>query len=109
QEAEFNRFKQYRVRLGGIDLHYISEEGKGPKPLPLLISHGWPGSVHEFHNLIPMLADPARFGADAADAFTVVAPSLPGYTFSFTPNQQRFGVEQIADVFAELMTGVHGY
>lgn len=109
QEAEFNRFNQFKVRLAGIDVHYIHEEGKGPKPMPLLISHGWPGSVHEFHKLIPMLTDPARFGGDAADSFTVVAPSLPGYTFSFTPNQQRFSVEQIADVFAELMTGVLGY
>ena len=108
-EAEINRFKQYKVRLAGIDLHYVREEGQGPTPMPLLISHGWPGSVHEFHRLIPMLADPARFGADAADAFTVVAPSLPGYTFSFAPNQQRFSVEQIADVFAELMTGVLDY
>jgi pimeloyl-ACP methyl ester carboxylesterase len=108
-EAEFNRFKQYKVGLAGIDVHYIREEGKGPKPMPLLISHGWPGSVHEFHKLIPMLTDPAHFGGDAADAFTVIAPSLPGYTFSFSPNQQRFSVEQIADVFAELMTGVLGY
>ena len=108
-EAEFNRFKQYKVGLAGIDVHYIREEGKGPKPMPLLISHGWPGSVHEFHKLIPMLTDPAHFGGDAADAFTVIAPSLPGYTFSFAPNQQRFSVEQIADVFAELMTGVLGY
>ncbi len=108
-EAEFNRFNQYKARLAGIDLHYIREEGKGPRPMPLLISHGWPGSVHEFHRLIPMLTDPARFGGDAADAFTVVAPSLPGYTFSFAPNQPRFSVEQIADVFAELMTGVLGY
>ena len=108
-EAEFNRFKQYKVGLAGIDVHYIREEGKGPKPMPLLISHGWPGSVHEFHKLIPMLTDPAHFGGDAADAFTVIAPSLPGYTFSFAPNQQRFSVEQIADVFAELMTGVLGH
>ena len=109
QEAEFNRFSQYKVRLAGIEVHYIREEGKGPKPMPLLISHGWPGSVHEFHKIVPMLTDPARFGGDAADAFTVVAPSLPGYTFSFTPNQQRFSVEQIAGAFAELMTGVLGY
>ena len=108
-EAEFNRFKQYKVGLAGINVHYIREEGKGPKPMPLLISHGWPGSVHEFHKLIPMLTDPVRFGGDAADAFTVVAPSLPGYTFSFAPNQQRFSVEQIAEVFAELMTGVLGF
>jgi len=108
-EAEFNSFHQYKVRLAGVDVHYIREEGKGPKPMPLLISHGWPGSVHEFHKLIPMLTDPARFGGHAADAFTVVAPSLPGYTFSFAPNQKRFSVEQIAEVFAELMTGVLGY
>ena len=108
-ETEFNRFNQYKVSLAGIDVHYIHEEGKGPKPMPLLISHGWPGSVYEFHKLIPMLTDPAHFGGDAADAFTVVAPSLPGYTFSFKPNQQRFSVEQIADVFAELMTDMLGY
>ena len=108
-ETGINRFNQYKVSLAGIDVHYIREEGKGPKPMPLLVSHGWPGSVHEFHKLIPMLTDPARFGGDAADAFTVVAPSLPGYTLSFAPNQQRFSVEQIADVFAELMMDVLGY
>ena len=109
QEAQLNAFTQFKVKLAGIDVHFIREEGKGPKPLPLLISHGWPGSVHEFHKIIPMLTDPARFGGDPADAFTVVAPSLPGYTFSFTPNQPRFSIEQIADVFAELMTDVLGY
>ena len=64
--------------------------------MPLLLSHGWPGSVWEFHQLIPRLTDPARFGADPADAFTVVAPSLPGYGFSFRPGQPRFGVPEIA-------------
>jgi microsomal epoxide hydrolase len=77
--------------------------------MPLLLSHGWPGSTVEFQRLIPMLTDPARFGGDPLDAFTVVAPSLPGYTFSFRPNQPRFGIVQIADLFAELMTGVLGY
>ena len=95
--------------LAGIDLHFIHQEGVGPKPLPLLLSHGWPGSVWEFYKLIPLLTDPARFGADPADAFTVVAPSLPGYGFSFRPNQPRFGLVQIADVFAALMTEVLGY
>ena len=108
EEALFNRFTQYRVKLAGIDLHFIREEGKGPAPLPLLLSHGWPGSVHEFHRILPMLTDPARFGGDPEDAFTVIAPSLPGYPLSFVPGQQRFSVEQIADVFAELMT-VLGY
>jgi microsomal epoxide hydrolase len=81
----------------------------GPQPLPLLLSHGWPGSIVEFEALIPRLTDPGRFGGDPADAFTIVAPSLPGYAFSFRPDQPRFGVVEIADVFATLMTDVLGY
>jgi microsomal epoxide hydrolase len=108
-EAKLNSFRQFRLPVHGIDLHFIHEEGKGANPLPLLLSHGWPGSVFEFHKLIPMLTDPARFGADAADSFTVVAPSLPGYTLSFAPGQKRFSVEDIAACFANLMTEVLGY
>lgn len=109
QEAKLNAFRQFTVPLAGIDVHYIHEEGRGPKPLPLLLSHGWPGSVWEFHKILPMLTDPARFGGDPADAFTVVAPSLPGYVFSFRPGQPRFGIEEIADTLAALMTDVLGY
>ncbi len=94
---------------GGIDLHFIHEEGKGPNPMPLLLSHGWPGSVVEFHKILPMLTDPARFGGDPRDSFTVAAPSLAGYTLSFAPGQKRFGVEEISELFAELMTDVLGY
>ncbi len=108
-EAALNAFRQFTVPLAGIDLHFVHQEGRGPKPLPLLLSHGWPGSVLEFRRLIPMLTDPARFGADPADAFTVVAPSLPGYTLSFRPGQPRFGIEEIADAFAQLMGPVLGY
>jgi microsomal epoxide hydrolase len=108
-EARLNAFRQYTVPIADIDLHFIHELGVGPDPLPLLISHGWPGSVVEFHKLIPLLTDPGRFGGDPADSFTVVAPSLPGYGFSFRPNQPRFGVPRIAEVFAELMTDVLGY
>ena len=78
QEDELNRFQQFTVPLAGIDVHFIHERGLGPAPLPLLLSHGWPGSVFEFRRLIPMFTDPARFGADPGDAFTVVAPSPPG-------------------------------
>jgi pimeloyl-ACP methyl ester carboxylesterase len=109
QEAHLNRFHQFVVPLAGIDLHYIHEPGKGPSPLPLLLSHGWPGSVFEFTKIIPLLTDPANHGADPGDAFTVIAPSLPGYGLSFKPGQPRFGVEEIADAFAELMTDVLGY
>jgi microsomal epoxide hydrolase len=109
QEAKLNAFRHFTVPLAGIDLHFIHEEGRGTKPLPLLLSHGWPGSVWEFYKLLPMLTDPGRFGADPADAFTVVAPSLPGYVFSFRPGQPRFGIEEIADALAALMKDVLGY
>ena len=109
QESALNALRQFTVPLSGIDLHFVHEPGRGPNPMPLLLSHGWPGSIVEFASLIPMLTDPARFGGDAADAFTVVAPSLPGYTLSFRPGQPRFGIEAIADVFAQLMTEVLGY
>jgi len=109
QEARLNAFRQYTAPVGGIDLHFILEEGKGPDPVPLLLSHGWPGSVFEFVELIPMLTDPARHGGDPADAFTVVAPSLPGYTLSFRPGQERFGVERIAELYVHLMADVLGY
>ena len=94
QEARINRFQQFKTSLHGIELHFIHERSRSPDAMPLLISHGWPGSIVEFLELIPLLAD----------QFTMVAPSLPGYTLSFTPGQARFGTEEIADCFAELMT-----
>jgi pimeloyl-ACP methyl ester carboxylesterase len=99
QEARINRFRQFTVPIDGIDLHFIHQPGKGENPMPLLLSHGWPGSIVEFLELIPLLTE----------HFTVVAPSLPGYTLSFKPGQPRFGVEDIADTFARLMTEVLGY
>ena len=109
QEARLNAFPQFKVPLHGIDVHFLRVAGQGPKPYPLLLSHGWPGSVFEFLDIIPRLTDPARFGGDPADAFTVIAPSLPGYGLSFAPGQKRFSLEMIADCFADLMTDVLGY
>jgi pimeloyl-ACP methyl ester carboxylesterase len=103
QEARLNAVPQFKVPLHGIDLHYLHVPGAGPDPLPLLLLHGWPGSVLEFLELIPRLTDPARFGGDPADAFTVVAPSLPGFGLSFSPGQPRFSVEAMADCLADLM------
>src|SRR3979490_1397364 len=77
-EAALNVFPQFRAPLDGVDLHYLHVPGVGPDPMPLLLLHGWPGSVFEFLEFIPRLTDPARFGGDARDAFTVVAPSGPG-------------------------------
>ena len=109
QEARLNELPQFTVPMGDLDLHFIRATGVGPNPLPLLVSHGWPGSVWEFHTLIPLLTDPGRHGGDPADAFTVVAPSLPGYGYSFRPTQPRFGVPEIAELLARLMTDVLGY
>ena len=99
QEARINRWPQYKVAMRGIDLHFIHAPGRGEKPIPLLLMHGWPGSIVEFGELIPRLTE----------HFTVVAPSLPGFTLSFAPGQPRFGTEEMADLFAELMSGVLGY
>jgi pimeloyl-ACP methyl ester carboxylesterase len=99
QERDLNRFRQFTVPLGGIELHFIHEPGRGPDPIPLLLSHGWPGSIVEFRRLIPLLTE----------RFTVVAPSLPGYTLSFRRGQKRFAVDEIADLLARLMSEVLGY
>ena len=109
QERQLNAWPQFTVPIGDVDLHFIHADGVGPRPMPLLLSHGWPGSVWEFHKILPLLTDPGRHGGDPADAFTVVAPSLPGYGFSFAPNQPRFNIAGIADIFARLMTDVLGY
>ncbi len=93
-EAKLNDFPQFKTRLHGIDVHFIHVRSPNPAALPLLLSHGWPGSIVEFHALIPRLAP----------HFHVVAPSLPGYTLSFAPGQKRFGTEEIAACFADLMT-----
>jgi microsomal epoxide hydrolase len=109
QEAALNAWPQFTVPINGIDVHFVHARGVGPDPMPLVISHGWPGSIVEFQRILPMLTDPARFGGDPRDAFTVVAPSLPGYAFSFRPNQPRVDLKVIADMFASLMTDVLGY
>ena len=98
-EAKLNAFPQFTVPVRGIDLHFIHAPGKRPDAMPLLLSHGWPGSVFEFLKLIPLLQED----------FTVIAPSLPGYGLSFKPGQPRFGTEEMAEAFAELMTDVLGY
>lgn len=108
-ERELNQFKQYKVAIGGIELHYIHEVGEGTNPRPLLLTHGWPGSFYEYHQLIPRLTRPSQFGGRPEDAFTVVVPSMPGHGFSFAPDQPRFGLNEIADSFKSLMVDVLGY
>src|SRR5262245_50857989 len=88
-EARLNRLQHFVASIEAIDLHFIHEPGVGPHPLPLLLSHGWPGSIVEFDRLIPLLPDPGCFGGDQAGGFLVVAPSIPGYGFSFRPTLAR--------------------
>ena len=108
QEAAINRFPQFIAPIDGIDLHFIHEKGSGPAPLPLIISHGWPGSIVEFLEIIEPLAHPERFGGSSDDAFHVIAPSLPGFGFSGRP-PRPIGPRKIAGLFATLMTDVLKY
>lgn len=104
QEEALNRMPQFLANVGGSDIHFVHEKGKGPNPMPLVITHGWPGSFWEMQKILPMLTDPASHGGDAADAFDVVLPSLPGYGFSGRPQQPGMHVFNVADLWAELMT-----
>ncbi|HVA41168.1 MAG TPA: epoxide hydrolase [Candidatus Binataceae bacterium] len=108
-ERALNRFAHFRAEAGGEDLHFIHERGRGPNPKPLLLLHGWPGSVSEFMELIPRLTDPAAHGGDARDSFTVVAPSLPGYGFSAHPRTRAMNIQAMADIMFKLMHEVLGY
>jgi len=109
REAELNRFKHFTTDVDGLKIHFIREEGRGPNPKPLLLLHGWPGSIYEFMEIIPMLTDPVAHGGDARDSFTVIAPSLPGYGFSGHPTSRAMNIQAIADIFHKLMTEVLGY
>jgi microsomal epoxide hydrolase len=108
QEVVINRFPHFIAPVDGIDLHFIHEKGSGPAPLPLIISHGWPGSIVEFLEIIEPLAHPERFGGSSEDAFDVIAPSLPGFGFSGRP-PRPIGPRKIARLFATLMTDVLEY
>ena len=108
QEAGLNKFDHFMGTVEGHDIHFVQAKGNGPDPMPLLLSHGWPGSFFEMHELIPLLTDPAAHGGDETDAFDVVVPSLPGYIFS--PGSARPGmhIPRIAELFDRLMLGL-GY
>jgi pimeloyl-ACP methyl ester carboxylesterase len=102
-EDRLNGFPQFRTEIDGLGIHLMHVRSPHPGALPLLITHGWPGSVVEFHKVIQPLVDPTAHGGDAADAFHVVCPSLPGYGFSDKPARQGWGVERIARAWAQLM------
>lgn len=107
QIDRLSAFNHYRYQASEGKIHFIYERGKGPAPMPLILTHGWPGSFVEMLKIIPLLTDPAAHGCDAADSFDVIVPSLPGYGFSDKPGpgMNAFGV---ADVWVELMRAL-GY
>ncbi len=108
-EASLNAMPQFTAKVRGLDLHFVHVRGTGPAPMPLIFSHGWPGSFWEVHKILGPLTDPAAHGGDPADAFDVVAPSLPGYGFSEDPSARGMTPSAIADLFAALMTDTLGY
>jgi pimeloyl-ACP methyl ester carboxylesterase len=102
-EAALNAVGSFRTEIDGLGIHFLHARSPHEGALPLLLSHGWPGSVVEFLKVIGPLVDPPAHGGDAADAFHVVCPSLPGYGFSDKPAAAGWGVPRIADAWAELM------
>jgi len=108
-ENKLNAFPQFKTQVSDIDVHFLNCEGQGKRNIPLLLMHGWPGSVFEFLDLIPILTNPKKFGINTDIAFTVIAPSLPGFGLSFEAFQKRFGVEEIGDCLLDLMVNILGY
>jgi pimeloyl-ACP methyl ester carboxylesterase len=102
-EAKLNALPQFMTNIDGVDIHFIHVRSKNSNALPVLITHGWPGSVFEFLNVIGPLTDPTAYGGSATDAFDVVIPSIPGYGFSGRPTATGWGPERIARVWVELM------
>ena len=107
-EREINKFSNFITKVDDIGIHFIHEKGSGSKPMPLLISHGWPGTIVEFLHIIEKLAHPEHFGGKEEDAFDIIAPSLPGFGFSGRP-PRPIGPRKMADIFNNLMTKKLGY
>ncbi|WVK89589.1 epoxide hydrolase [Dactylosporangium sp. AC04546] len=110
-EARLNEFPQFTTVLDGQSVHFLHVRSPEPEAVPLILTHGWPGSVVEFMKIIGPLTDPARYGGDPADAFHVVAPSLPGFGFSSPLSGTGWGTDRVARAWAELMRrlGYHRY
>ena len=107
-EKKINSFKNYKTKIDDIDIHFIHQKGSGANPKPLLLSHGWPGSILEFLDIIDKLTHPEKFGGKKEDSFDVVVPSLPGFGFSGRPSIP-IGPRKMAAMFNSLMTNVLGY
>ena len=107
-EEEINKFSNFKTDIDGIEIHFIQEKGSGSNPQPLLITHGWPGSIIESLHIIKKLAHPEEFGGKEEDAFDVIVPSLPGFGFSGKPSKP-LGPRKMAEILNNLMTENLGY
>ena len=103
RERALNRFDQFITEIDRVGIHFVHMRSPHENALPLIITHGWPSSVAEFQKVFGPLVDPTAHGGDAADAFHVIAPSLPGFGFSDKPTETGWGIDRIASVFSELM------
>ncbi|HZN34384.1 MAG TPA: alpha/beta fold hydrolase [Pirellulaceae bacterium] len=103
QERKLNELNQFTTRIDGLDIHFVHVRSKEPGALPLVITHGWPGSFVEFQKIIGPLTDPVAHGGKAEDAFHVVCPSLPGFGFSSKPAERGWSSQRMAEVIAKLM------
>src|SRR5260370_2164624 len=102
-ERRLNAVPQFRTQIDGLGIHFLHVKSKHSNALPIIMTHGWPGSVVEFLKVLGPLTDPTAHGGKADDAFHVVAPSLPGYGFSDKPTARGWGIPHIAKAWAELM------
>ena len=108
QEEEINKFSNFTTDVAGLNIHFIMEKGSGSKATPLLLMHGWPGSVIEFLHIIEKLAHPEKFGGKEEDAFDVIVPSLPGFGFSGSPSRP-IGPRKMSEFLNKLMINNLGY
>ena len=103
QEKKLNEFDQFTTTIDGLKIHFIHQKSRVPNAFPLVLTHGWPGSIYEFHKIIGPLTDPVKYGGRPEDAFTVVAISLPGFGFSERPKDRGYSPEKMAGIIAKLM------
>ena len=108
-ERKLNRYPGFMAEVDGVDIHFWHVKGRGRHPFPLMLIHGWPGSIFEFYPLLDRLTDPASHGGTADDAFDVVVPALPGFGWSGKPRERGWGITRIARAFDTLMTSELGY
>ena len=103
QESELNQFDQFKTEIDGLAMHFIHQRSENPDAIPLMMVHGWPGSVSEFSKVVGPLTDPVSHGGDIADSYHVIAPSLPGFGFSERPSEPGYSPEKMAHILAGLM------